>query len=71
MTSENPSVKEILNALVMGQEGVPVEVDYARRAIQALAQREEDLLTYLAEMYALPVVEVLKTAAMWREKKSY
>jgi hypothetical protein len=37
-------------------------------ATQALAKREEALLTYLSDMYALPIKEVLKTAAMWREK---
>jgi len=61
-TSNNPNVEEILNK--HGAE----DGEFTYSLVKTLAQREEALLTYLADMYSLPVKEVLKTAAMWREK---
>lgn len=74
MTSNNPSVEEILETIKPQYDIDGFYFDQRRykgvppKALKALAQREEALLTYIADMYGLPKSEVLKTAEMWRGK---
>jgi hypothetical protein len=74
---DKPSVEDVLKEYKSslyqasnsyGNHRLNIEDESFREATQALAQREEALLTYLSDMYALPIKEVLKTAEMWRGK---
>jgi len=66
----NQDIEEILENLVCREfeEVVLVTDDDMLEAQKALAQRETDLLTYLSDMYALPLKELQRTVELWRKK---
>ncbi len=68
MTPINQDIEEILENLVCREfeEVVLVTDDDMLEAQKALAQRETDLLTYIADMYGLPKAEVIKLGKEFR-----
>jgi hypothetical protein len=75
MTSNNHSVEKILQ--IQWNDDLKTYTQTAKDflepnsfqdTLKALAQREEALLTYIADMFGISKAEMLKTAKMWREK---
>jgi hypothetical protein len=75
---DESSIRQILDAVYTmgwnhgGKSKLDTHIGSISQAIEELlplfAQRETDLLTYIADMYGLPLKELQRTVELWRKK---
>ncbi len=74
MTTATAPINQDIEEILVRHSDFYQEVSYlddslsTEQATQALAQRETDLLTYISDLYGLPLKELQRTVELWRKK---